>query len=134
VELALISGLFGLVGTGIGVVLGHSLARQSQHAHWVEDHRRGEFRTLLTAINESFLTLITTNLVKKKFDAETRVARIVMDRIFIASEVKDIDLMNRWTRAAARFRDDRDPVAFGKEVTNLSEELRNAALRDIKKN
>jgi len=127
----MIAAISGIMGVIIGAFLTQFLQWGAQRKQWIADHRRGEFRKLLTTLNESYMTMLTENKIRRKFDAEIRVTRIIADRIFISGDIKELDVMQRWLKAARRFEEDRNGVAFSTEVEKLSEDLRNAALATI---
>ncbi len=61
--------------------------------------------------------------------AEAITAGTVAARILIADEVATLKVMERWTSAARKFAHGKDIVAFGNQVSGLSHDIRQAALK-----
>jgi len=137
-ETVLVSGALGMLGTALGIVLGHHFSKKTQREQWVRDNRKAEYRELLTTISESFMLLMELRRPgialgpeeqREVFQAETKSVRIIADRIYIADEIAKIGLMKRWTTALNVFKTDLNIQAFANETGALSEEIRRAALK-----
>jgi hypothetical protein len=135
----LTAALVGVAGVLAGVLLGHYLTRSSQREQWQLDRRREEYRELLRA-----LATVFTN--KQRFgtggtgdkqlniqleQAEVETLRVIHDRIIIAPELAETDVLFRWHVALNHA----DPYstqinwnAFADEYTSLRETLVQMAL------
>jgi hypothetical protein len=135
------SGTIAIAGVVVGAVLNYFLSDRSQRKQWQADNRKAEFRELITAVNESFTTILALSRNTPFFHddqhqtdltlAETNAVRVIADRIFIAHDVGKLKVMERWTAAARQFAHGKDIQAFGNEVNQLSEDIRRLALKSI---
>lgn len=139
-ETVFISGAMGMLGTVVGIVLGHYLSKKAQQEQWVRENKKAEYRELLSVINESFMLLMELRRPgialgpeeqRELLQAETKSVRTIADRIYVAEAITKINLMKRWTTALTQFKKDKDIVAFGNETSALSEEIRRAALKGL---
>jgi hypothetical protein len=96
-------------GPLIGIFIGSWLTRSGDRKKWMNDNRKEEYRELLTA-----LTNATTSLLgayqnslffvdeKEKLEATeqyTNSLKVIQDRIFIAAEIGNMKLFDRWGEA-----------------------------------
>jgi hypothetical protein len=137
----LASGIMGMIGTAVGVVLNNRLSRSSQRDQWLADAKKAEYKELISTLHESFMTMLELNRRHIAFGpneqrellrAETKSFRTIADRIYIADRVTRMDLMNRWGAAVQNYKNVTvvPSFDFGTEVSKISDELRQAALQD----
>jgi hypothetical protein len=133
------SGAFGIIGVVVGSALTYLLTHHLQRKQWIADNRTGEFRKLISAVNESFMKIVTLssnppfvhndehqiNLAL----AESKVSHVTASLIFIADEIGELNVMKRWTTAARKFAHVKDGLAFSNEVNDLSHDIRFSALK-----
>jgi hypothetical protein len=133
----LISGAMGMIGAVVGAVTNHFLSKTAHREQWITDARKGEYRELLTALNETFIIMLELNRhgialgpqeQRELFQAETKSVRVIADRLYIAEAVIKLSVMERWTNAMMEFKRSLDIVAFGRETNLISAEIRKAAL------
>jgi len=101
---AFIVSAVGIVGALAGIVIGHFLTRSSQHRQWIRDNRKQEYRELLSSISDAYLHIVQIKpglgwekeayLRTEQVKADS--FRVLHDRIFIAQEIKDADIMPLW--------------------------------------
>ena len=130
----------GIVGTLGGSVVGHLLSRSTQREQWERDCRKEEFRELLRALSDHFtilreferLTYHQTPEEREKLtDAEANFFRIVHSRIYIADDVDQLNIKNRWIDAVKRYRaqpDKPDLQTFDKAYYEVNDAIVKAAL------
>jgi hypothetical protein len=131
------SGVMGMVGTVVGVLMNHFLSRSSRVAERIDDAKKAEYRELLSVLNQNFMVLMELRRPMaaqgpeeqcEVFKAETDSVRTIADRLYIAEELGRLNVMKRWTDALTAFKNQRDIIAFGDVTTQISSEIRKAAL------
>jgi len=97
-----------LAGSGsiLGLFIGAYLSRSWDRNKWLNDNRKSEYKELLTAITTASVSIIKSASEADDFDvrkqaneANTEFHRVVNDRIFIASELEEIKIVQRWDEA-----------------------------------
>jgi hypothetical protein len=110
-------------GCGVGgVILGHYLTRSWQLEQWRIDHRREEYRELISS-----LVAVYTNLhwypsdaggqmdLRLKIEASKADAiKVVRDRIIIAAEIDEIGALRLWYQAFRLYDSDRSRENWSK--------------------
>jgi hypothetical protein len=133
-------GLWSVVGPLVGIFIGAYIANRNQRKHWIADNKKQEFRELLSALVEASSSLIVfyTPMVLQGPDeqracdrAEKKSVEVIMDRIFIAREVKELDLQKRWSKALSEVRGTRNRTAFSDEFVKISSDITAAALKIV---
>jgi hypothetical protein len=136
-----ISALTGICGVVVGALLSHYLARSSRRQEAILDLKRTEFRELLAAINGGFAQIMALKTRPPFFrgvendrmliEAEAGVAAAIAGRIFIAKDIAELNVMQRWSTSARRFDATKDIVTFGVDVSKLTEDIRKVALTNM---
>jgi hypothetical protein len=99
---ALLIALVGTVSTLIGIVIGHLLSASRDHAKWVKDYKRGEYRELLDLLYQTVATVAENRPNLKDFNTQpvnvtvARLSRAFADRIFIADALVEIRAAEDW--------------------------------------
>jgi hypothetical protein len=135
--------LVGVVSMIIGIILTHILSRYGQANQWTLEQRRLEGRELIGAITEHYDAImyylapsIAKNVPVKADDqcqlddARRKALRALRDRIYLASDVKQGNLLKRWIEAfhALKEGDDSESVnAFQREYEDLCDLIVKAA-------
>ena len=96
--------MFTLAGVVVGAGLTYLLGRSKEHEQWLRDNRKQEYRELLSSISDAYLNMVKTKPgIGWEKEAHLRAEqlksdafRVLHDRIFIAQEIKDADIMNQW--------------------------------------
>jgi hypothetical protein len=100
----LIVSAVGIGGALAGIVIGHFLTRSSQHEQWLRDNCKQEFRELISALAEAAVehlfyvdsqTTSNPQPIEKLHDAQKKALRTIVDRIYIASEVRLLSITRR---------------------------------------
>lgn len=94
-------------GFGIGgVLLGHYLTRSWQREQWRLDRRREEYRELITALSDVFTNMQRSAMYMGNQDRALKLEvikanayRVIRDRILIAEELRDANILQRWAMA-----------------------------------
>lgn len=94
-------------GFGVGgVLLGHYLTRSWQREQWRLDHREEEYRQLTTALSDVFTKMQRSHMYMGNQDRALKLEiikanafRVIRDRIIIAEELRDANILERWGRA-----------------------------------
>ena len=129
-----------VVGPLIGVFVGAYIANRNQRRQWVADNKRQEYLELLTALVEAcgnLIALYTPGTLsspeeqRRCDETEKRVGVVILDRIFIARDVKSIDLAERWSRALSEVHRTRDPEPFANTFSELLRDVTASAMKII---
>lgn len=107
----LLSKIWAVVGPLVGVMLGTYLTLRIQKQRWVLDNKKEEYRELLSALTESFHTILglapmsarSTEEQRESLQAHWKAMTVINDRIFITDEIRKLDVMNRWKTAFHEF-------------------------------
>lgn len=132
-------GIWAVVGPLVGILIGAYIANRNQRKNWIADNKKQEFRELLSALVEASSSLIafyTPMALHGPEDqracdrVEKKSVEVIMDRIFIAREVKELDLLKRWTKALSLVRGT-DHLTFSDEFVKISSDITAAALKIV---
>jgi hypothetical protein len=119
--------IWAAVGPLVGILIGAYLAKQWQRSQWLADKKRSEYRKLLTTLTRTYTTIVKLRapLVglgpmeqRALSNLEPNSLIVVRDQMFIAKEVKEMDLLNRWTGALRNYDNTANAKAF-KEAFDL---------------
>ena len=108
------SSLIGLGGALIGILLGHFLTRSSQHAQWLRDNRKQEFKELVSAMSQyviehmSYESSQGTDLPQSKqayLDIMKATTCVLYDRIYIHDDLDKTDIPQRFLAIMDHFRE-----------------------------
>jgi hypothetical protein len=100
-----------LISGAVGLLVGHVLTRSWQYQQWQLDHKRSEYRDLLTKLTLAYSATrqhptLEGDLQEKAFDITDGAFSCMKDRIFIADEVERLRIFERWIAATRAFNDD----------------------------
>jgi hypothetical protein len=131
-EAPLIVSALGIVGTLVGVVVGHVLSQSWQKKQWVLDNRKQEVRELLIALSETVSAEMMTNLPfgimdpadrNRIVEAQARSFRSIRGCVFIARDLDRIQLEQNWVKALGGFEEDRDTGELNTTFMRLRDQL-----------
>ena len=120
----------------IGVLVGVYAANRNQRKLWIADNKRSEYRKLLTTLAKTFNGLVRIHAYSaalgsrdQRMDVNLRVQAnvVLLDRLFIADEVKTLNLVKRWSQALREYDDNRNHNAFAGAFGRISQDIRKAA-------
>ena len=107
--LTLVLSIWAGVGPFAGLLFGHYLIKKWQREQWLLDSRKVEFRELLTALNDAIVHLMMFTPAyaagngSEELDrlaAAQRIAmRVLADRIYIASDLRELNTTERFLEA-----------------------------------
>jgi hypothetical protein len=130
-----------LVAALVGIGFGSWLTTKNQRKHWLLDNKRAEYRKLLTTLSECATQLLAayagTPVVLAATDqrllvrALTNSTNVIYSRLFIADEIKRLDVMKRWQGTVDTLQKDHDSAGFGKRLDGIMDDIRAAALKDF---
>ena len=127
--------ILSVLGALVGVALGGYLTMWIQKQHWVADNKKEEYRELISTLYESFMvigdfyTIIARGPQEQRAEREAKMKAVTVigTRIFIADDVKRLDLGHRWRKAVREIETSRDGEAFGAAVGDILADLTKSA-------
>jgi hypothetical protein len=135
--------LWAAAGPMAGVLVGHFLTRSWQREQWHMDQRRQEYRELLTAITNAYMALIRSDYGDEsnfiRFTLEVAAVRdesfrTLRDRIYIAGEIANADILGQWDTAVTNYEyDKKEERRFAERFTNINNQLIFLALHPRKR-
>ncbi len=105
------------------------------------DNKKQEYRELLTTLTRTFGSIVNLNLPmiahgpeeqRAHAEMEAQALMTIRDRIFVAGELREMKLVEKWIKATRDFDNTRDYDAFAKsfgEITRLITEAANRIIR-----
>ena len=134
----LIVAVVGIAGTLGGVFLGQHMTQRWQRKQWMLDRQKEEWRELLTALAESLRMqmkiypgrALSPEEQRTIVEAQSNSFRVIRDRIFIASDVAQLNIENRWSRVLMDHNRDMDVQALGAAYDAIRQEIVKVATLD----
>lgn len=129
----------GAIGPFLGILVGHFLTRSWQQKQWMLDRRKEEWRELLTTLTRSFVTIckygpmsvLDSDDMRAVDEAQTVAQTTIRDRVFIAREVKELNISETWAKAARAFEKDRTFMPFAEQYALINARIVDAATKDL---
>ena len=128
-----------MVGPLVGVMLGALLGRSWDQRKWLNDNRKEEYRELMTALTDAAAAIIERvhsrdgghiPLIKERIafmadkqELQAKSIKVLQDRIFIAAEIEQMDLLERWGNAVKIVLKDKNLSAFDDTFEVLKKEI-----------
>lgn len=129
------------LGPFIGVLIGSWLTMKIQRRLWILDNKRAEYRKLLSTLTDcasKFATIWGVQGVvqgprdqREINNAARKSANVIFNRLFIAREMQQLNVLVRWKEAISQLQRTHDGPAFGISVGVITNEIRSAALKDF---
>jgi len=114
--------VWAIVGPLVGILLGSWLTTRNQRRQWLLDNKRSEYRELLTTIADAGSKLLVfwgRNPVVASGEEQFMIGEtarqsvdVIYNRLFIADEVKRLDVLKRWEDAIDKLRKSRNVDAY----------------------
>ncbi len=98
----MLTALVGTISTLVGIIVGQFLSASREHAKWVNDYKRSEYRELLDLLNQMVTVVADNRPNLKDFNTQpingavAQMARALADRIFIADTLAEIGATEDW--------------------------------------
>lgn len=117
-------------GPLVGILVGHFLTRSWQRTQWLMDSRKQEYRELLTTLTNTYIvfgqyighSIALDPQTRREVDqAERESYRVVRDRLFIAKDLQEADILNLWATAVENYKQGLDIKVFAKRFTTSME-------------
>ena len=123
--------IWGAVAPFLGIFLGNVLTRSSEREQWIKDKRNEEWRELLTALAESLRVHLRMypgrplgqDDQREILNVSEACFRAIRDRIFIAADVRKLNLENWWSAAVMRHQEDLDALKLGSTYDAIRVEI-----------
>jgi hypothetical protein len=120
----------------VGVLGGAYVVSRHQRKLWIADNKRSEYRRLLTTLTRTFLNVVRLHAVgvaiqsreqRKLFTLEIESLAVIRDRLFIAQELEEINLLHRWTNAMRNYDRSMDYDEFARQFRLISRDIKREA-------
>lgn len=125
------------VGPLVGIYIGQSLSKSTQHQQWMRDCRKAEFEALVSALLSAALEIQDYLLSKEQNwpgleacletakQALKRARLVIETRIYVAEDVRRLDVYNRFAKIAEDFHT--SEAKANEEIRELVRDLVTAA-------
>jgi hypothetical protein len=143
---AIILAIWGAVGPLVGIYIGHRLLRDQHRRQWLADNKILEWREVITTLQKSLTTIVQfeaasrlSTVEEKKaaipvvLDARTAAFAVLGNRLFIAQEVRHLQMFDKWSKAVKEFDVHHDPAQFGTLNGELVHLITQAAKAEMSK-
>ena len=131
--------IWAIFGPLLGIVLGSWLTTRNQRQHWKLDNKCAEYRKLLTTIADAgskmvvhYGTMPYVVTGREQFmigETARKSVDVMYNRLFIAREVADLDILKRWEKAISALQKTRNVDEFGKLMDGIMDDIRKVALK-----
>jgi hypothetical protein len=125
------------LGPLVGVLIGGLLTRSAQRRQWLADHKRAEYRELLSVLSGvmgDFPALMDPRAAdrdKELYKLRMKVVQKIQDSIFIAEKIDEIGIFPRLQLATEKMVAGGSGKDLGDAVSGMMITVRTAALEDI---
>jgi len=130
------------IGPLLGVLVGSWLTMRYQRKLWLLDNRRAEYRKLLSTLSESATQALHAFAIetvdpvlprssRRMTSAIAKSVNVIYSRLFIADDIKKLDVMKRWQSTLDALQKERNVITFHKKLDSLMDDLRAVALKDF---
>lgn len=130
------TGVWAVGGPLLGVLLGAKIAVRNLRKQRISDHKREEYRELLSAVSEGLVEFTRLQQVAIPNPNETeavdrKVFVAIHDRIFTWAKISGLQIFPRWNAAITQLKQSEDRQRFSESMGRLLQDIRETALRDI---
>jgi len=144
----MLTAIVGIIGTLVGVIVGQFLSSARDHAKWIKDYKRAEYRELLDLLYQTVTVVHDNRPNLSNFNsapvnvAVVQLSRAFADRIFIAEELAEVGAVEDWHKMKQVIYYEPElqeltPIELRYTLTNIhdrEDKLRNKILGQAKKN
>lgn len=125
-------GFLGILASATAQILQNRLTSKREEQRWIANNRKEEYRELLKALTHTatFLMEYVGTSAGKEPEYQKRYTqvygdgiRVISDRIFIADEIKNIEVYDRWVDAVERLNKTNDLGAFSDRFERLRDDI-----------
>jgi hypothetical protein len=124
------------IGSLAGVMIGGYLSERIQHKQWLRGNRKEEFKDVVTALASAtieFLAFTTTKdeaQLAKFRDAQKSALLIMRNRIYIANDLWNLKLTDRYLAIAGQIGEDPGNPERVKGIDRLIDEIVGLAIKE----
>ena len=120
------------IGPLVGIFIGAYLTQRGQRDQRIADNKKSEYRELLTTLTKTFTGIVQLQAPgvglgpqeqRTISDLELQSLVVIRDRIFIAKEVEDMNLIARWNQALRDYDKTLDAGAFDNAFRLITADL-----------
>ena len=129
------------LGPLIGICIGAYLTTRTQKRQWVRDNKRVEYRELLTAIGDATSKLLVLagrepvvlgpGEQSERFEVVRLTLGIIYNRLFIAKEIKELNIQHRWQEGVDALKIRHDVAFFATSMDGIMDDIRKRALEEF---
>jgi hypothetical protein len=131
----------GIGGTLGGICVGHFLTRSWQREQWLLDCSKDEFRELIASLTSAAIAIVIYKEARDAksdrakecllavLDTQHSVYRVVASRIYIARDLKDLKVMDRYVAISQELRESMDGHDPSDRMSQLVNDIVEAATR-----
>jgi hypothetical protein len=131
----LIVAVVGIAGTFGSGYFSQRMARHSQREQWLRDCRRQEYRELVSALTTAVVGVVVykeardaqsaraEQLLKNVIDTHQSVYNVIADRIYIANEIKALNVLDRYSAILSDLRESRNESGPADRMSALIDEI-----------
>jgi hypothetical protein len=119
------------------------LTKESQESRARREERREEYRELVSTLTQCYMRIVSPydppipvideQLQRQIMDAKLESFKVLQDRIAIAEELADTDILDVWTESIVSLERNGDSVRFAKKFKPLRERIVRMASRPAPK-
>jgi hypothetical protein len=134
-----LGGFLGIIGGVTGQMLQSRFTARRERKQWIADSRKEEYRELLKTLTQTATFLMEYKGTRSGMDQEYQKRfreiygnglRVIADRIFIAEEIKEAKIYDRWTAALVELDKSSDIHPFDEAFDRISADIVKLALKD----
>jgi hypothetical protein len=140
-RLTIALGVWAAAGPLVGILFGHFLTRSWQHKQWMLDCRKEEFRELIASLTSVAIAIVIykeardANSARAKdclhaiLDKQHEVYNVIASRIYIAKDIKDLKIMDRYIALSQELRESTGEHDPSDRMSQLVDDIVKAAVR-----
>jgi hypothetical protein len=118
-----------VIGPIVGIIIGAYISNRNERKHWIADNKKQEYREIITALVDAYRAVLesTAPMVaygpeeqRKFWQSEQNLLITLNTRIFIADEVSQLKIQERWLEAVGSYRN----VHHRRELSDKMNEIK----------